>query len=80
MYGCDVKTVSSKEGPALGVAILASVGSGIYESVEKACDTAIKIDKTCQPDKANEEEYKKFYAIYNSLYGHLKEDFKELAK
>ena len=80
LYGCDVKTVSSKEGPALGVAILASVGSGIYESVEKACDTAIKIDKTCQPDKANEEEYKKFYAIYNSLYGHLKEDFKELAK
>lgn len=80
LYGCDVKTVSSKEGPALGVAILASVGAGIYESVEKACDTAIKIDKTCQPDKANEKAYKKFYDVYNSLYSHLKEDFKALSK
>lgn len=80
LYECDVKTVSSKEGPALGVAILASVGAGIYESVEKACDTAIKIDKTCPPKKENSEAYAKFYDIYNSLYNHLKDDYKSLAK
>ena len=32
MYGCTVKTVRQTEGPALGVAILAGVGCGLYES------------------------------------------------
>ncbi|MBQ8301726.1 MAG: xylulokinase [Clostridia bacterium] len=80
LYGCDVKTVSSKEGPALGVAILASVGAGIYDSVQSAFDKEIKNDKTCAPIKENEEAYKKFYAVYNSLYGHLKDDFKTLGE
>ena len=30
-YNCPVKTVQSKEGPALGVAILAGVGVGLYQ-------------------------------------------------
>ena len=29
-YNCAVRTVVSKEGPALGVAILAGVGAGLY--------------------------------------------------
>lgn len=80
LYECDVKTVSSKEGPALGVAILAAVGAGIYDNVQAACDEAVKIDKICSPNKENSESYKKFYGIYNSLYSHLKEDFKDLTK
>ncbi|MCI8520234.1 MAG: xylulokinase [Clostridia bacterium] len=80
LYECDVKTLSSKEGPALGVAILAAVGAGIYDNVKTACDEAVKIDKICSPNKENSESYKKFYGIYNSLYSHLKEDFKDLTK
>ena len=45
MYNCSVKTVDSKEGPALGAAILAGVGAGIYPSVEEACRKIIKICK-----------------------------------
>ena len=56
------------------------MGAGIYDSVQSACDKAIKIDKTCAPIKENEEAYKKFYAVYNSLYGHLKDDFKTLGE
>lgn len=80
LYGCEVKTVESKEGPALGVAILASVGAGIYESVQSACKKAIRIDKICAPIAENMESYKKFYAVYNSLYTHLKDDFKALGE
>ena len=52
MFGCDVNTVTATEGPALGVAILAGVGAGIYESVEAACRKMIHKDpakecKTC---------------------------------
>lgn len=80
LYECEVKTVASKEGPALGVAILAAVGAGLYKSVEEACDAAVKTDKTCAPIAENSREYKKFYDIYNSLYNDLKDDFKALAK
>ncbi len=35
-FDCEVKTVVCKEGPALGVAILAGVGAGVYKSVKRA--------------------------------------------
>ena len=38
LYNCPVKTASSKEGPALGVAILALVGAGVYKTVPEACE------------------------------------------
>lgn len=80
MYGCRVKTVTAKEGPALGVAILAGVGAGIYESVEAACDKVLRIDKECAPIAENSKAYEKYHAIYKKLYPALKEQYKELAK
>ncbi|MCI8464371.1 MAG: xylulokinase [Lachnospiraceae bacterium] len=80
MYGCTVKTVAAKEGPALGVAILAGVGAGIYESVETACDRMIHTDKSCSAIPEHTEAYEAYHKIYKSLYGCLKEQYKELAK
>lgn len=80
LYGCEVKTLANNGGPALGVAILAAVGAGIYDSVKSACDAACQVDKVCMPNPRNSEEYQKYYEIYNSLYGHLKDDFKALAR
>ena len=80
MYGCKVKTVTAKEGPALGVAILAGVGAGIYESVEAACDKVLHIDKECAPKKETSEIYREYHKIYKNLYPALKEQYKELAK
>ncbi len=80
MYGCTVKTVAAKEGPALGVAILAGVGAGIYESVEAACEKMIHTDKSCDPIPEHTEKYAQYHKIYQNLYGCLKEQYKELAK
>ena len=79
LYNCPVKTVASKEGPALGVALLASVGAGIYSSVPEACKAVIKTDKTQEPVAENVPEYEKFYQIYTEVYPALKEQFKKLA-
>lgn len=80
MYGCTVKTVAAKEGPALGVAILAGVGAGIYESVEAACDKMIHTDKSCDAIPENTKKYEEYHKIYKNLYGCLKDQYKELAK
>ncbi|NLZ46096.1 MAG: xylulokinase [Clostridiales bacterium] len=80
LYNCPVKTVASKEGPALGVALLASVGAGIYSSVPEACGAVIKTDKTQEPIAENVPEYEKFYNLYTEIYPALKAQFKKLAQ
>ena len=82
MFGCDVNTVTATEGPALGVAILAGVGAGIYDSVENACRKMIHKDpaKECKTNLENKAKYDKFHEIYKNLYGCLKEQYKEIAK
>lgn len=80
LYGCSVKTTSSKEGPALGVAILAAVGTGLYNSVPEACDAIIGVDKVVDPIAENVPEYEKYYQLYRSIYPALKASFKTLAQ
>ena len=80
LYDCEVLTIAQDEGPALGAAILAGVGCGIYPSVEAACDRLIQEKERTAPHKENVEIYKKYHALYQNLYRDLKEDYKELAK
>ena len=79
LYDCQVKTVHQSEGPALGAAILAGVGCGLYESVESACRRLISEDKSASPVKEQTETYKAYHALYQELYGQLKGCYKTLA-
>ncbi len=79
VYGCNVTTLKAQEGPALGVAILAGVGAGIYESVEQGCEAVIKTDTVQEPVTAHAKEYEKYYQLYKKIYPSLKEQFEELA-
>ena len=80
LYNCEVTTAASKEGPALGVAILASVGTGIYSTVQEACEAIVKTDKVQTPDAENAKVYEKYYQLYRKLYPAMKNSFKELAE
>ena len=51
VYNRPVQTVKSKEGPALGAAILAGVGAGLYPSVQEACDQLIQLNPPQEPVK-----------------------------
>lgn len=80
IYNCPIKTCTSKEGPALGVAILAGVGAGLYPSVEEACKNMIHYNPAQEPDKDNVPEYQKYYDVYTELYKDVKETYTKLAK
>lgn len=73
---CPVTTVSGKEGPAFGAAILAGVGAGIYESVPAACKEIIKEGEAKQSQ--NSAEYDKYYELYKMVYPALKEMYHKL--
>ena len=80
LFGCPVKTIASKEGPALGAAILAGVGTGLFTSVEAACEQFIHTDRLCQPIPENHQTYRKYHALYQQLYRDLREDYQALAQ
>ncbi len=75
VFNCNINTINSSEGPALGVAILAAVGTGLYKSIEEACDAVIKLKTEQTPDKLLNEIYLKNYVKYQYIYQSLKELF-----
>lgn len=80
MFRTDICTINSKEGGALGVALLAGVGVGEFASVPEACDATIK-QVTCQKSiEENAKIYEKFYKVYTGLYPSLKGHYKEVTK
>jgi len=63
---------------ALGSAILAGVGTGIYKSFEEAVTATVKIKNTFEPNKANFAIYDRLYAIYSDIYNKLEQTYDEL--
>ncbi len=80
LYGCKVATINQEQGPALGVAILAGVGSGVYESVQDACDKLITKAKETDPVAENVAKYAEYHKLYKKLYKDLKDDYRALAE
>lgn len=80
ILGCPVATTISKEGPALGVAILAGVGAGLYPSVPEACRKIVGVNASQAPVAEHVAEYDKFYEIYRGLYPALKDSWHKLAE
>jgi len=79
VYGCPVQTVASREGPALGAAILAGVGAGIWKSVGEGCEAIIRLNPAQEPDVAAGAAYEPFYRLYCSLYPALAQSFHTLS-
>ena len=73
-------TVASREGPALGAALLAGVGAGLYESVPAACEAVIRTNAPQEPDAQAAARYAPFYALYQGLYPALHDSYTALAK
>lgn len=80
VFDCPVCVAQSGEGPALGVAILAGVGAGLYPSVQEACDQMIHVSEEQSPVAGHVKAYAKGYELYRSLYPCLKDAYRRLAE
>ena len=79
MFGVPVRTVQAAEGPALGVALLAAVGVGAYDSVQQACGSAISLNAPICPDPEAGARYQRLHQVYQGLYHALKPSFDAIA-
>lgn len=77
---CKIITTTSKEGPALGAAILAGVAAGIFSSVEEGCSKLVKASENkSEPNKVNADKYDDIYKLYSFLYPTMRPAFAKLA-
>jgi len=75
VYGQPVCTINAEEGPAYGVALLAGVGTGVWKSIEEACESSISIVSRHKPKRGPRSIYRQFYPLYKRLYKSLRKDF-----
>lgn len=79
VFDSNVCVCSSVNSGALGVAILAGVGAGIYSSVSDACENIVKIKTETSVDHISHQVYNEYYKIYCDLYKCLKNEYIELS-
>jgi xylulokinase len=71
----ELVTVNTSEGAAYGAALLAGAGSGAWRDVPSACQAAIQITGSTQPEPAQVQAYRQAYPLYQELYPALKSSF-----
>jgi xylulokinase len=72
-------TINVDEGPALGVALLAGVGTNVYKSVEEACRQTIRVEHATTVSAPNHAVYDRLHRVYRRLYACLKDEFRSVS-
>jgi xylulokinase len=71
--------INVDEGPAYGAALLATAATGLYGSVEEACDATIRVVDSCAPDPERSKQYDAWFAEYQAAYRALAPGFRRIA-
>ncbi len=80
IYDAPVAITNAEEGAAFGAALLAGVGVGVFKSVPEACRRLIKATDVTRPSRKQAGLYARHQAVYDRLYGDLKERFADMAR
>ncbi|MGH7765269.1 MAG: autoinducer-2 kinase [Candidatus Dormibacteraceae bacterium] len=68
VLGLPVKVPRVKESTALGAAIFAGIGAGLYSDVADAAKQVVGFEKTLEPDPGTHGRYEDLYAQWLSVY------------
>ncbi len=68
----QLEILENEEGPALGAAILAAVGCGVYKNVGEAVSHLVSVKEIIMPTQKIVEKYEKKYKYFSSIYPLLK--------
>ncbi len=68
VFGVTVQVPVVKEATALGAAICAGVGAGLYDNVRDTAMKLVKWEKTFEPNPDNHRHYEKLYSQWRKVY------------
>ncbi len=81
VYGCPVETIASQEASALGAAMIAATGAGLYSSLKDAVRGMVRMKRRYEPNPGHIEMYTESYRAWlNCLEGLSDRAFPALAK
>lgn len=81
VYGMPLHVNDAKEHAAVGAAITAGVGAGMYADIREACRAVVRIGKeTVEPNMQNHALYRDYFELYKALYTANIQNFERLAK
>jgi sugar (pentulose or hexulose) kinase len=69
--------MEEEDSSTLGAAILASVHTGDYRTIDEAVAVMVKRGKTFNPDPNMNDIYMRSFVLYNELYESLKQTFRK---
>jgi xylulokinase len=75
IYGSPIETVEVSEATALGAAMLAAVGVGIYKDVVEAEKNMVHVDKRFEPIPANVKTYEELFQVFEYGFNDLRPRF-----
>ncbi|MBY7142825.1 xylulokinase [Virgibacillus sp. NKC19-3] len=73
IFDAKVVKLSSEQGPGMGAAMLAAYGCGWFDSLQECANEFLAEDKVFRPNRANVEQYKKLFTLYQEVYRQTKE-------
>lgn len=79
MFGLPFVRYGS-DNTCVGDAIVAGVGSGVFENIESGCDKIVEAIEVIEPEPEWQKIYDKYYPIYKEIYEQLEGTFDKLAK
>ena len=80
LFGCDVYACRESDASALGAAMIAMVGQGVYRDYAEAIDACVKSYRVASYSGKYRDKLLRRFEIYRSVYKNLKTDFSEFAK
>jgi len=79
VFNVPTVLVKRRTGAPFGDAIVAGVATGVFGDYGVAKQWAEYVDRM-EPDPENHQRYMEYFALYKSVYEHVKGDFKTLAR
>lgn len=68
VYNKRVETLRCEESTALGAAMCAAIGLGVYRDVHEAIENMVHLDYALDPIPENVEKYQKLFKVYKDVY------------
>ncbi|MDZ4768129.1 MAG: xylulokinase [Chloroflexota bacterium] len=78
VLGLPLRQTGLSETTAIGAALLAGVGVGVYDTYTEACTRTSRAVRITEPNDAAHARYNAIYPVYLGLYGRLREDMHAL--
>ncbi len=75
VFGRELQVIDTEDLSAVGAALIAGVGCGLFEDFDDACGRVVKLGETVRPGEPEARAYAAAFARYERLYPTMKDWF-----